>query len=221
MNRYRTIAESLVVSILLAGCQSTTEYVGEGPITLSPTVAAVYQVYREGDPKFFAITPDGAGYYHTYCPSWGNCLKGSPGDVIRNCNEKLSKRGSCKLFADRDDVVWKGPVTLPYKRPNEYPLLLSWRSSSEVIEVGGIAVMKPDKPVILLRALQDNVMCTGRADRETWSWELLCGAYNSIQGTFHEVIDSKYKPRKYRGRSDSRTKSTAVRFNLGCHMRAH
>lgn len=98
---------------LLAACQTTDDFVGSGPITLSPAIADHFQnKYLTGaGPAHYVIPSDGvSGAYYSYCPSGpGTCqFDLAVIDSINHCERDTGQK--CYVFAEGEEVVWKGPV---------------------------------------------------------------------------------------------------------------
>ncbi len=93
--------------LVLAGCQTM---VGEGPVTFSPSTAALYQHYLGQDyPAKFAVSVDGKTAHYFYCP-WNavDCQITPDTNVIAACEED-SNGQPCRIFSKKREVVWKDP----------------------------------------------------------------------------------------------------------------
>lgn len=93
--------------LALVGCQTTGSHYGEGAIRLSGEVYRGFQTYLEGEPLTFAITEDGQNYFYYYCSESGcDPIRTNPQALYR-CEQRHGR--PCKIFAIRDQVVWKNP----------------------------------------------------------------------------------------------------------------
>lgn len=114
MRIIKTIGLVLLGGLLLAGCKTTSDYYGKGPVNLSSRLTAGFEKYKSGGgPEFFAVSQDGRTYGWSYCSGGiGNCRGGGiPGFMAVNACERGSKGVPCKIFARGKQVVWDGPVT--------------------------------------------------------------------------------------------------------------
>ena len=105
------LAGGLLFVLLLAGCQTTSEYEGKGRLALSPRLTQFFQKYLDlPNGMAFAASVDGLCGNYRYCPTpVGSCLNE---DVryfaVRAC-ERVCNR-TCKVLAVRKRIVWDGPV---------------------------------------------------------------------------------------------------------------
>ena len=93
---------------LLAGCQTTSDQYGSGPLTLRASVKSGFQQYlKHLKPAHFAVSTDGRYYSYFYCET--GCAAGSTSaiDAIKRC-ENRSNGVPCKLFARQRTIVWQG-----------------------------------------------------------------------------------------------------------------
>ncbi len=96
---------SLVFSVLIVGCQSSSIY-GSGPVNLSDSVQRTYQNYLSKDsPLAFMITRDGNRSFYTYCNVGTQCLDDAYGAIYR-CESRYGV--DCFIFAEYGKIVWKG-----------------------------------------------------------------------------------------------------------------
>jgi hypothetical protein len=102
-----------VLAILISGCQTTDDFIGTGPITLSDAVANHYQnSYLKGvGPQYYVITEDGRDASYVYCAAGtGECqFDVMVLDLISRCEKRTGQK--CFIFDEASYVVWKGPVS--------------------------------------------------------------------------------------------------------------
>src|SRR5690625_2081765 len=109
----KAVTVALVGLLLsLAGCASLHEAdrIGEGPLTLSPTVAEGFERYKRGyKAGYFAVSADGRSWGGWGCGAvydrcWGVA---SAAKAIEQC-EKYSSGVPCYTFAIDNRIVWRG-----------------------------------------------------------------------------------------------------------------
>ena len=112
MKRSLKVVIGFVLASALAGCQTTFYEAGTTPITLSPTVVAGFEKYKQTDyPLFFAVSTNGQGYGYYTCDSI-YCDPDFSGQAISICERQSQSGGlDCKIFAFERSIVWKGPIT--------------------------------------------------------------------------------------------------------------
>lgn len=117
MKRSLKVVIGFVLASALAGCQTTFYEAGTTPITLSPTVVAGFEKYKQTDyPLFFAVSTNGQGYGYYTCDSI-YCDPDFSGQAISICERQSQSGGlDCKIFAFERSIVWKGSITYPGKR---------------------------------------------------------------------------------------------------------
>lgn len=100
----------LLAGLVMAGCQTTSDLDGSGPITLSTENRVMFDRYmKERRPLAFAIAIDGrSGASYRYCPDIAcGSETTSPFKAIKSC-ERRSNGVPCKLFARKHEIVWQG-----------------------------------------------------------------------------------------------------------------
>ena len=94
--------------LIAAGCQTTEDYAGSGPITLAPHIEEHFQKYLgEENGYAYAVAVDGrSGAGFVYCKE-NVCSQGTDRrwSAIETC-EKFSKGVPCKVYAVRKEIVW-------------------------------------------------------------------------------------------------------------------
>jgi len=112
MKRSLKVVIGFVLASALAGCQTTFYEAGTTPITLSPTVVAGFEKYKQTDyPLFFAVSTNGQGYGYYTCDSI-YCDPDFSGQAISICERQSQSGGlDCKIFAFERSIVWKGSIT--------------------------------------------------------------------------------------------------------------
>ncbi len=185
----------------IAGCQTATYEIGTTPVTLSPAAAAGFESYKMMAPNqsTFAVSMDGKSFWYFNCQSW-ECAKAiSP---IRNCNKISKPRGSdCKIFAEGQEIVWKGPINFPELGKNKYLFSMRIRNpkKSTTTIMGGEATIRDDSPIILFDMKSGSSQCDGSADKRNHEWRISCVYRDSFSGKFVPGIDTLYE-----GRGESR-----------------
>ena len=119
----RQLTTLTLAAVALAACQTS----GEGPITLSSYATGGYLQYLEKDSsqKAFAVSQDGRAYGWASCDSNTTICSGSPASVaISSCEDdarqlKLTNQ-PCYVLANRNNVVWRGALTIPQIDPPAY-----------------------------------------------------------------------------------------------------
>lgn len=101
------------LTVLISGCQSVNDFIGTGPVTLSPAVSKHYEstYLKEAGPQYYVVSADGTNATYTYCSvGTGICQFGVVVlDAISSCEKRSGQK--CYIFAEGDEVVWKGPVS--------------------------------------------------------------------------------------------------------------
>jgi hypothetical protein len=113
-NKVPLLMWTLLLPMLLLGCQTTRDDIGQGPIELSGGSTTRLHDFLDHDcPIVLVASPDGSrttravgsslycGYYDE--ESWVK-------RALENCT-KWSKSGACKVFALGRDIVWNGPIS--------------------------------------------------------------------------------------------------------------
>lgn len=91
----------------LAGCKTTSELAGNGPIVLSSNAVAAFDLYLESDGLAFAVDNRGQYSFYYYCVEVG-CDEGRIiQTTIYECEQRSGRE--CSLFAIRDRIVWQNP----------------------------------------------------------------------------------------------------------------
>lgn len=109
----RPIFFALIAIATLAGCKSTDDFVGSGPLTVSPHITDYYreQYLKSPGPHYFVVSRHSRWAGYTAC---SNGLVGCSGDgvifsVLNRCEERAGE--PCHILDKWGSVVWKGPVT--------------------------------------------------------------------------------------------------------------
>ena len=100
----------LLAGLVAAGCQTTSDLDGSGPIELSYSNRALFDRYlKERRPLAFAVAVDGrSGASYQYCPDLAcGSETTAPYRAIQSC-EQQSNGVACKLFARKWKIVWEG-----------------------------------------------------------------------------------------------------------------
>ena len=108
MNNAQKILIMMIAGLVLAGCKTTSDLYGTGPINLSPSVQGGFEKYQRAPaPGFFAVSPNGRSYGYSYCSS-GSCQPTLAQIAIDSCNKKSKE--PCKIYAREKFVVWGGQI---------------------------------------------------------------------------------------------------------------
>lgn len=95
----------LPAAALLSGCLVKSQ-VGQGPITLSPRVEALYQRYlAEDEPMAFAVTADGQRGGYSYCSDRYGCRGTERTLAVRSCQRTTDK--PCYIYDHMGEVIWR------------------------------------------------------------------------------------------------------------------
>ncbi|MDX6748623.1 hypothetical protein SH611_02270 [Geminicoccaceae bacterium 1502E] len=101
----RFLLAALPAATLLSGCLVTSQ-VGQGPITLSPGVEALYQRYLDTDePMAFAVTADGSGASYYYCPDRYGCRGTERSSAVQLCQKNFGR--PCYIYDHLGEVIWR------------------------------------------------------------------------------------------------------------------
>lgn len=152
-----------IFAILISGCQTVDDFVGTGPITLSSAVEDHFKSkYLAGPgPAYYVIPSDGRNAYYSYCPSGeGTCQFGAVAlDAIARCERDTGQK--CYVFAEGDQIVWKGPVTFRDMTSSER----AWEEFKS----------KTGKDFSALDRLSDDEICQKAIDKriKTAAWSTL------------------------------------------------
>ena len=115
--------------LVLVGCNTTSNLVGSGDISLAQNVADNFrnEYLKKPDAGFYFVSEDGYYARYNHClEGAGNCELGRfEFDALRSC-ERASEQ-SCYLFAIGHEVVWRGSVDFEGKRPPRTPRLSTGR----------------------------------------------------------------------------------------------
>ena len=107
----RRLAGTVVVVLILAGCQTANEGAGSGQLVLSSRTASILEKYLdERRPAALAVTLDGQCGSYRYCPAVvGPCMEeNSRYFAIEACESRCNR--TCKVLVLGRRVVWDGPV---------------------------------------------------------------------------------------------------------------
>src|SRR4051812_21718271 len=82
------------------------DYIGQGPITLSPELRAYYDEYRaKMNPGAFAISKDGEAAAYSYCPEFGGCRGSEISGALASCRRRAFS--PCYIYDIDGRVVWR------------------------------------------------------------------------------------------------------------------
>ncbi|MBO6521680.1 MAG: hypothetical protein JJ900_14930 [Rhodospirillales bacterium] len=99
--------------VLLSGCQTSSDFYGAGPITLSDSVVRKYEdsYLKKPGSMMFYVTADGRQSGYWYCTAGPDLCRASHDMkfTLDSCKRKTGQ--SCYVFDEGGWVVWKGPVT--------------------------------------------------------------------------------------------------------------
>lgn len=196
---------------VLAGCQTTatSKLAGTTPVTLSKSATISFQRYRDsGVGRAFAITQKGYGGSSVSCEFTRCSSRGGSAaqQAVKNCES--AGRGPCKIFAIRNEIVWKGPVTYPEWPQNEYPLLLQYtykKTTRKTVTLIGKAIFNNEKTSAELEIYKDGNYCPGAADLKKETWKLDCGVSKKYSGSISPSSKSMFW-----GQSDDKTLKISI-----------
>lgn len=113
MKSIKSLLSIFVLALVVSGCQTVDDFIGTGPINISNAVANHYQnkYLKRVGPQYYVVTADGTDASYTYCAEGtGGCQFGVVVlDAITSCEKRSGQK--CFIFAEGDEVVWKGPVS--------------------------------------------------------------------------------------------------------------
>ncbi len=99
--------------LVLGGCQTSSDYYGSGPITLSENVVRKYEdrYLKKPGSMMFYVTADGRQSGFWYCDAGPDLCRASHDMkfTLDSCKKKAGQ--PCYVFDEGGWVVWKGPVT--------------------------------------------------------------------------------------------------------------
>lgn len=108
-----------VFILAVAGCNTTNEHYGRGPLQLTAQAEQAYQGYRliNTVDKAMAVSPSGNAYSIARCGVDGyrvdptvRCLDNPEWLAIKWCDEQ--GRGKCKIYASGNNIVWdRNPIS--------------------------------------------------------------------------------------------------------------
>ena len=94
---------------VIAGCKTTDEVTGRGPLSLSSQMRSWVGQF-EGKEGLVAVTYDGTSGYASYCPRVINCEGNStPTSVVDYCEQRNGRK--CGLYMVDGRVVWNSAAT--------------------------------------------------------------------------------------------------------------
>lgn len=185
---------TLALAALLCSCALQQDIVGTGPVTLTVQQQAGFERWRTSTapPLHFFLAGNGR-YYYTFCPAAvaGQCSGADAYEWQSVCEKRF---GSCKLYAEFGEVVWRGKVTAPTvardqvspPRYEKRPLAAKWEGVTEMI--AGTVEYENGMPNGRVRLTIPGIQtkCAGtyqvqRGGKGTWS--LACNDGQSASGT--------------------------------------
>lgn len=98
--------------LLMAG-RAEAEEIGSGELWLHEDVMAYYEAFqRKSGAHYFAVSTNGYDAGYSYCPANGMCrpLDGKRQALSSCAHNKSDLPGVCYIFANRNRILWNGPV---------------------------------------------------------------------------------------------------------------
>jgi hypothetical protein len=179
----RNVLFLILVTLVITGCQTDNRN-GKGPVTLSSRSMTNLGVYLSEDrPISFALADDGKSAKSSYCEIGHTlgCLGDGGAKVLASCNRSAKVRGgTCFLFADRQQIVWDGPIS--YEGfSDDYLFAYTKEVAGGKRSYGGKGTLVEKDSKIVIKVGP----CWGVADLNTKKWFIKdCKNGYSAQGTF-------------------------------------
>lgn len=202
---------SAVLVVAACEAQKDSEYYGTGPVTLSYTVAQGFQKYLAlpTTSKYFALSMDGNAYYASYCRDYV-CTDSSLQEMIWRCehNNPYFSGGTCRIYAEGNEVVWRGPVTAPSlddtaardqvvatgsKYYDERTLSAEWEGYAQPVK--GVVILYPvrHRGSVLVELPGDEGTCSGDfvESGEGGTWSISCPNGVDASGAYKDAGKGK------------------------------
>lgn len=103
----------LTTLLLLAAGRAGAEEIGSGELWLHEDVMAYYETFqRKSGAHYFAVSTNGYDAGYSYCPADSMCrpLDGKRQALSSCARNKSDLPGACYIFANRNRILWEGPV---------------------------------------------------------------------------------------------------------------
>lgn len=165
---------------------------GSGPLKLSPDVVAFYEnnFLQEDGRLFFAVSENGRHAGLTTCPEFRCRETGARTRAVAAC-QRASKGAPCYIYANRNGVIWDGPVTVAEtaaEAGGEHAEgSIVWNAGTPEAETYSLYRFGSARRGAFSLNRPDGSLCTGEYggySGDSGSWSLGCSDGTTVSGRF-------------------------------------